>query len=56
MYAGDFFSDGAGDFESRWRLSNDVLGLPKEDFDACTRKAVEMAEKETAAGFKDREH
>ncbi|KAH7381940.1 hypothetical protein BKA64DRAFT_684608 [Cadophora sp. MPI-SDFR-AT-0126] len=56
MYARNFFADGAGDFGSRWGLSNEVLGLPKEDFDACTKKAVEMAEKEAAAEFKDREH
>ncbi|PVH69701.1 putative isoflavone reductase family protein [Cadophora sp. DSE1049] len=56
MYARDFFGDGAGDFERRWGLSNEILGLPKEDFDACTRKAVEMAEREVGAEFKDREH
>jgi len=56
MYSRDFFGDGAGDFESRWGLSNEALGLPKEDFDACTKKAVGMAEKEAGAEFKDREH
>ncbi|KAH6706450.1 putative oxidoreductase CipA [Leptodontidium sp. MPI-SDFR-AT-0119] len=55
MYARDFFDDGAGDFETRHGLSNDVLGLPKEDFDACTAKAVERAEKMASAdhAFRD---
>ncbi|KAL2065853.1 hypothetical protein VTL71DRAFT_3523 [Oculimacula yallundae] len=45
MYSRDFFDDGAGDFESRYGLSNKLLGLPKENFDACTVKAVERADK-----------
>ncbi|KAH7333174.1 putative oxidoreductase CipA [Rhexocercosporidium sp. MPI-PUGE-AT-0058] len=45
MYARTFFDDGAGDFETRIGQSNDVLGLPQEDFDACTAKTVERASK-----------
>lgn len=45
MYARSFFPDGAGDFETNKGLSNELLGLPKEDFDACTKAAVERAEK-----------
>ena len=37
-------SDGGGDFESKKGLSNDVLGLPKEDIDERTRAAIAMAE------------
>ncbi|CZT45708.1 related to oxidoreductase CipA-like [Rhynchosporium secalis] len=45
MYARNFYDDGAGDFETRHGLTNDLLGLPIEDLDACTAKAVERAEK-----------
>ncbi|KAG9234236.1 putative oxidoreductase CipA [Amylocarpus encephaloides] len=45
MYARSFFADGAGNYETSKGLSNDLLGLPKEDFDECTKGAVERAEK-----------
>ncbi|KIW53447.1 hypothetical protein PV05_09021 [Exophiala xenobiotica] len=44
LYARVFFRDGGGDFESKKGLSNDVLGLPKEDIDERTRAAIAMAE------------
>jgi hypothetical protein len=45
MYARSFFPDGAGDYETSKGLYNKLLGLPKEDFDECTKGAVERAEK-----------
>ena len=45
LYARNFFPDGAGDYESSKGVHNEVLRLPKEDFDACTKAAVERAEK-----------
>lgn len=41
LYARLFFKDGAGDTNKL--LANDLLGLPKEDLDAATKVAVEMA-------------
>jgi hypothetical protein len=43
LYARLFYPDGACDLEAK--LANDVLGLPREDLDAATKVAVEMAEK-----------
>ncbi|KAL2040565.1 hypothetical protein N7G274_006544 [Stereocaulon virgatum] len=43
MYTRNFFPDGCGEFEKTRGLLNGVLGLPREDLDACTRAAVEMA-------------
>ena len=43
LYARLFYPDGACDLEAR--LANDALGLPREDFDAATKVAVEMVEK-----------
>ena len=44
MYARVFFPDGCGCFEDRRGLHNDLLGLPNEDFDAATKKAVKRGE------------
>lgn len=44
MYTRNFFPDGAGEFETRHKLVNDVFDLPKEDLDTATREAVRMAE------------
>ena len=44
LYSRVFFPDGSGNYEATKGLHNDVLGLPKEDFDECTKIAVEMAE------------
>ena len=44
MYARVFFPNGDGDFESSRGLANDLLGLPKEDLDEATTRALEMVE------------
>jgi hypothetical protein len=44
LYSRVFFPDGSGDYEATKGLHNDILGLPKEDFDEYTKIAVEMAE------------
>lgn len=36
-----FFPDGCGDFETNKGTSNQVLGLPTEDLDEATRRAIE---------------
>lgn len=41
MYARLFFGDG-GDYETGYQLDNGKLGLPKEDLDEATKRAVEM--------------
>lgn len=41
LYSRLFFPDGCGNFESK--LHNAVLGLPKEDLDEYTTKAIELA-------------
>lgn len=41
LYTRVFYPDGASDFTKR--LNNDVLGLPKENIDDATKKAIEMA-------------
>ncbi|KAH7157770.1 hypothetical protein B0J13DRAFT_542698 [Dactylonectria estremocensis] len=43
MYARTFFP-GDGDFESKRGLDNEVLGLPKEDMDEASRRAMELVE------------
>lgn len=45
MYARIFFPQGDGDYETMWGgLANEKLGLPKEDLDEMTKRAVDMAE------------
>ncbi|CAO2647573.1 Nn.00g084950.m01.CDS01 [Neocucurbitaria sp. VM-36] len=44
MYARLFFESGEGDYETGYELDNAKLGLPKEDFDEATKRAVEMVE------------
>ena len=44
MYSRNFFPNGDGDFESSRGLANDLIGLPKEDLDEATKRAVEMVE------------
>lgn len=41
LYARMFYKDGAGSFNDK--LDNEVLGLPKEDFDEATKVAMQMA-------------
>ncbi len=44
LYARVFYP-GDGDYESKKGLHNDALGLPKEDFDEATKRAVDLAAK-----------
>ncbi|RDW70340.1 hypothetical protein BP5796_08737 [Coleophoma crateriformis] len=48
LYVRTFFPDGAGEYETSKGLHNELLGLPQEDFDECTKRAIEMAK--TSAG------
>lgn len=41
LYTRTFFKNGGGDFSHK--IVNDTLGLPKEDIDEATARAVEMA-------------
>ena len=50
LYARPFYPDGSGEFEKKYGLQNDVLGLPKEDLDEATRVAVDMANKSIEEG------
>lgn len=50
LYARVFYPDGSGNFEAKFGLHNDLLGLPKEDLDEATRVAVQMAEKGEGPG------
>ena len=43
LYSRIFYPDNPGDFESKQELANEVLGLPKEDLDQATKKAIELA-------------
>lgn len=49
MYTRIFYDDGTGDFESRRGTSNKLLGLPSEDLDEATRRAVERSAESQAA-------
>ncbi|EEU46772.1 uncharacterized protein NECHADRAFT_36605 [Fusarium vanettenii 77-13-4] len=42
MYARTFYPNGDGNIEAKYGLANDVLGLPKEDLDEATKRALEM--------------
>lgn len=42
MYSRVFYKDGSGDFSDK--LDNEKLGLPKEDLDEATKKALELVE------------
>ncbi|RGP61304.1 putative oxidoreductase cipalike [Fusarium sporotrichioides] len=44
MYSRTFFPNGDGNFEAKYGLANEVLGLPKEDLDEATARALKMAE------------
>ena len=44
MYSRIFYPNGDGDLESSRGLSNSLMGLPKEDLDEATNRAVEMVE------------
>ena len=42
MYSRVFYPDGSGNYESKNGVQNDILGLPKEDFDEYTKIALQM--------------
>ncbi|KAF4983912.1 hypothetical protein FZEAL_789 [Fusarium zealandicum] len=44
MYARTFYPNGDGNFEAKHGLANDVLGLPKEDLDEASKRAIGMVE------------
>jgi hypothetical protein len=44
MYAKIFFPNSGGDYETGYQMDNVKLGLPQEDLDEATRRAVQMAE------------
>lgn len=44
MYARLFFSSGEGDYETGHELDNGSLGLPKEDLDEATKRAIDMVD------------
>lgn len=44
LYTRVFYPDGSGQFETSKGLQNDILGLPKENMDECTKVALQMAE------------
>jgi len=46
MYTRMFYPNGDGNYEASRGLMNGVLGLPKEDLDEATKRAVELFEKE----------
>lgn len=50
LYTRVFYPDGSGDFETSKGLHNDILGLPKEDIDEYTKKALQMAEEQGELG------
>lgn len=45
LYARAFFPESSGNFGKTKGLHNDVLGLPKEDFDEFTKLGIQMSEK-----------
>lgn len=44
MYSRTFFSNGDGDFQSKYGLDNDVLSLPEEDMDEASRRTMAMVD------------
>jgi len=44
MYSRTFYPNGDGDFESSKGLVNDLIGLPKDDLDEATKRALDMVE------------
>ncbi|KAK3328212.1 putative oxidoreductase CipA [Cercophora scortea] len=53
MYARGFYPDFKDHVSADW-AENELLGLPKEDLDAATKRAVEMAENEIGEATKTR--
>lgn len=44
MHSRTHFPNGDGNLQDKYGLANDALGLPKEDFDEATKRAVGMLE------------
>ena len=44
LYSRTFYPNGDGNFEAKHGLANGALGLPKEDLDEATKRAVGLAE------------
>ncbi|KAF4447490.1 putative oxidoreductase CipA-like [Fusarium austroafricanum] len=44
MYARIFYPNGDGNIEAKHRLANEALGLPKEDLDEASKRAMDMVE------------
>lgn len=44
MYARTFYASGEGNTEERYGLANEALGLPNEDLDEATKKALQLVE------------
>lgn len=44
LYSRAFYPNGDGNYEEKHGLANEALGLPKEDFDEATKRAVAMVE------------
>lgn len=44
MYTRTFYPNGDGDFETSRGLANDSIGLPKENLDDATKRAVDLVE------------
>ena len=51
LYARGFYPDEPGLFEKRAKLANEVLGLPKEDLDESTKKAIARVEQDGQLGY-----
>lgn len=49
LYARIFYPDGGANHEATTALDNEILGLPKEDLDEATRRAIGMVD----AGFNE---
>ncbi|KAF5544879.1 oxidoreductase like [Fusarium mexicanum] len=44
MYARTFYPNGDGNFGAKYGLANEALGLPKEDVDEASKRALKMVE------------
>ena len=44
MYSRTFFPNGDADSETKYGLANDELGLPKEDLDEASKRAIDLTE------------
>lgn len=51
LYARIFYPDGCGDYESKEKLHNKILGLPKEDLDEYTKIGIGMAKSQDTYGL-----